>query len=386
MMNKVICRIICLWMFVGWFTQLQAQSLRTIQIAQDNSYTDHVSLKKDSKDMDLMVKFVFDEPNNTLTVSLISYRNLFVFHENVRYKQVVKCKKLRPDRFPYVVEADEEMKYKLTKELRKQILGSKKNHVFKRWIGYNGLQPQPMDYKMVNDFIEQKFDILDKDTIVTVSLRELMVMEPASDKKKSYDFIYYTDLDRDYQVHIKRNPCFGKEEEIASAETLVENIRTNYETLKGQYLLQETLGKETLELLKEMRNMLLEQFPAKPINTSCSSIREQLEMYNNYVDSIRGLEMFKLDYEKQLKVLSVGAEQILGVARIVDNNVASWIVSSDVVEKEDLVKRCQLLIDDINQYLVEDVVMDEAQATAVSVFRKAENYFKVTCIQTKKKK
>ena len=51
-----------------WLLGLQAQTVRTIQVAQGASYTDHISLKEDSKDMDLMVKFVFDEGNNTLTV------------------------------------------------------------------------------------------------------------------------------------------------------------------------------------------------------------------------------------------------------------------------------------------------------------------------------
>jgi hypothetical protein len=93
-----------------------------------------------------------------------------------------------------------------------------------------------------------------------------------------------------------------------------------------------------------------------------------------------------LNFEEQRAKLAIGAEQILGVARIVDNNVASWLISKDVVEKVDLVNRCRLLLDEINQHLVEDVVMDEEQASAVSVFRKAEDYFKKTCLQPKKKK
>lgn len=385
MVKRIVYRIVCLLMLVGMVYPIQAQTKRTIQVAQDNSYTDHVSLKKDSKDMDLMVKFVFDESSNTLTVSLISYRSLFVFHEDVRYKQVVKCKKLRPERFPYVVEADPEMKYKLTKELRRQILGPKKHHVFKRWLGYQGLQPQPMDYKMSNDYIEQKFDILDKDTLVTVSLRELMVMEPTPGKENRMDFIHYTDLDREYEVHINRNPCFGKEEEIVSVGVMVDNIRTNYGTLKEQYASQDLLGKETLEALEEIRGMLLMQFPRKNGTNACPEIQRQLDVYNCYVDSIVQLEDIKIALENRRPRLAVGVEQLLSVARIVDNNVASWLISDDVVEKGDLVKRSQLLIDEINQQLMGDVEMDGEQTEAVGVFRRAESYFKRTCIQSKKK-
>lgn len=386
MISKIVCQIIGFLWLVSLTVSLQAQNIRKIQIAQDASYTDHVSLKKDSKDMDLMVKFVFDEPNNVLTVSLVSYRNLFVFQNDVRYKQVVKHKKLRPDRFPYVVEADAEAKYKLTKELRKQIVGSKKKHVFKRWIEYDGLQPQPIDYKMVNDYIEQKFDILDKDTLVTIALRDLLVMEASATKKKQYDFLYFTDLDRKYQICILRNPCLGKDDEIEAARGLVESVRTNYETLQQQYVSMGTSNQETLLLLQEMRGILLEQFPYKKETSACLTVRQYWDSYNCYIDSIFQLEQYHLNFEEQRAKLAIGAEQILGVARIVDNNVASWLISKDVVEKVDLVNRCRLLLDEINQHLVEDVVMDEEQASAVSVFRKAEDYFKKTCLQPKKKK
>ena len=386
MISKIVCQIIGFLWLVNLTVSLQAQNIRKIQIAQDASYTDHVSLKKDSKDMDLMVKFVFDEPNNVLTVSLVSYRNLFVFQNDVRYKQVVKHKKLRPDRFPYVVEADAEAKYKLTKELRKQIVGSKKKHVFKRWIEYDGLQPQPIDYKMVNDYIEQKFDILDKDTLVTIALRDLLGMEASATKKKQYDFLYFTDLDRKYQIRILRNPCLGKDDEIEAARGLVESVRTNYETLQQQYVSMGTSNQETLLLLQEMRGILLAHFPYKNETSACPTVRQYWDSYNCYIDSISQLEEYHLNFEKQRAKLAIGAEQILGVARIVDNNVASWLISKDVVEKVDLVNRCRLLLDEINQHLVEDVVMDEEQASAVSVFRKAEDYFKKTCLQPKKKK
>ena len=386
MMNKVIFQIICLLMFGGWISPSLAQTKRTVRIAQDESYTDHVSLKKDSKDMDLIVKFRFDESNNALIVSLMSYRDLFVFHNDVRYKQVVKNKKLRPDRFPYVVEADVEMKYRLTKELRNQLTKPKKKHVFKHWLEYEGLQLQPTEYKMVNDYIEQRFDILDKDTLVSVSLRDIMVMEPSLSKKKSYDFFHYIDLDRKYEVHIERDPCLGREEEIEAAGAMVENVRTSYEALKERYGAMDYMSKETLVVLEEMRMVLLEQFPRKEKTSVCPSVREHWNVYNCYVDSINGLEQISIAFAKQQAALQIGADQILGVARIVDNNVASWLVSTDVVEKSDLVKRCQVLIDGINQYLVEDIVMDDEQASALSVFRKAERYFNTTCIQTKKKK
>ena len=113
---------------------VEAQTVKKIRVSQNESYTDHISLNSQNKDMDLIVKIVFNEQENVLVVSLISYRNLFVFQDNVRYSQVVKRRKLRPDRLPYVVESEENAKYKVVKSLRKQIKGSKKKFVFKDWI------------------------------------------------------------------------------------------------------------------------------------------------------------------------------------------------------------------------------------------------------------
>ena len=174
MKNRNIMVGLCI--FFGSLFSLQAQTVREIEVAQDQSYTDHVSLKQDAKDMDMIVKFIFNEAENTLEVNLISYRNLFVFHEDLRYKQAIKHKKIRPDRFPYVIESAEGMKYKTTKDFRKSIIGSKKEHVFNHWLAYEGIQPQPTDYKMVNDYIKQKFDIVNKDTLDTITLQDLLVM------------------------------------------------------------------------------------------------------------------------------------------------------------------------------------------------------------------
>ena len=48
-----------------------AQTTKQIEIDGNEPYVDHISLTEGSTDMDLLVKFTFDEPNNTLIVNLI---------------------------------------------------------------------------------------------------------------------------------------------------------------------------------------------------------------------------------------------------------------------------------------------------------------------------
>ena len=106
-----------------------------------------------------MVKLVFNESENTLTVSLVSYRDLFVFQDDVPFQQAIKGDRLRPDRLPYVVQSDPKAQFVLDKSLKASLEKPHKKLLFHRWITYQGLQPQPIEYKMVNEFIEQTFDI-----------------------------------------------------------------------------------------------------------------------------------------------------------------------------------------------------------------------------------
>ena len=362
---------------------LKAQNLKTVTVAHGKSYAESISLKKDARDMDMILKIIFDEPTNSLTVSLVSYRSLFVFNENVRYTQVVRRGKLRPEHFPYVVESAPDMKYKLTDELKDQIPGCNKKFVFQRWLNYDGLTPQPTGYKMENDYIEQKFDIAGMDTLAFISLHDIFVMEPSAKKRNRYDVLHLARLDRKYNIRIVRNPCFGKEEEIEAARLSAETIRTAYENLHQRYVSEESMNKESVQVLEEMRQLLEQQFPKRKDTYTCPTINAYIRDYNNYVDSICRLKDIFISIRNERPEMPLPAERIMGIAKIIDRNVIRWVTSSDVVEKEDLIKRCRALLDEVNQYLYTDVELNEEQQIAVDVFLKAERYFKTTCEKDK---
>ena len=156
---------------------LSAQTVKNIAVSGDNAYTDHISLEGDVTDKDIMVKFVFDEAANQLTVSLISHRMIFVFREDVRFKPLFKGRTLRPDQLPYVVTYDPTEKYRISKLFKSTVPKPRNKYVFHRWIDYEGLQPAPQEYSMVNDYISQTFDILKKRNSVVVR-EEMMTPTP----------------------------------------------------------------------------------------------------------------------------------------------------------------------------------------------------------------
>ena len=213
---------------------LCAQTVKNITVSQDMAYTDHISLDGDVIDKDVMVKFVFDEAANQLTVSLISHRMIFVFREDIRYKPLIKGRRIRPDMLPYVVNYDPSEQYRISKLFKATVPKPRKKYVFHRWIEYEGLQPAPQEYAMVNDYISQTFDILKKRNSVVVRLRDVMLMNDVSKHldKRRYEIPFGRDLYIEYHVEIMRNPCFGLDEDIASAKAALDGVRKSYRSLR----------------------------------------------------------------------------------------------------------------------------------------------------------
>ena len=315
---KITYRIILLLSCCFWLLGLQAQTVRTISVSQETSYTDHISLKEDTKDMDLMVKFVFSEA-------------------------LIKGRKLRPDQLPYVVEFDPKDKYKVTKLFKATVPQPREDYYFRRWIEYDGLQPAPQEYKMVNDFITQTFDIPNKRNQVSVKLRDVFLLDKIEKKKYNlYQIPLGRDLDMEYQVTIERNPCFGLDEDIAAAKGARESIQTSYASFFNRFGNGKTISSDMKKVFDDMKSTLLDQFKPKDIVSPCPEIQEAWDDYNNYIDSISSIKCIVQDpvevgtggdyTPESLKIL-------VSKAREIDKMVSRWLVSSDPIEKNDLVKR-----------------------------------------------
>ena len=381
---KISHRIIILLSCLLWLQGLQAQTVRTISVAQGSSYTDHISLKEDSKDMDLMVKFVFAEETNTLTVTLISYRILFVFWDNVRYKPLFKGRKLRPEQLPYVVEYDAKDKYRATKLFRATVPQPRSEFYFQRWIDYEGLQPAPQDYKMVNDYISQTFDIQNKRTQVTVRLHDVFLMDKVEKKKYNrYEIPFGRDLDLTYQVTIVRNPCFGQDEDISAAQNALKGISASYASLKGKYSSGVVGSQEALKIFEELKSTVQGQFPHKDVQSSCPDIQTAWDGYNHVVDSIAALKCVVQSEDSVMR--GFGSPETLTIlmskSRQIDKLVSRWLISDDLVERRDAVTQCENLISEVNAMIGKSTGYTAEQRQVIATFRAAEQYFHHTCGQ-----
>jgi len=366
-----------------WLLGLQAQTVRTIQVAQGASYTDHISLKEDSKDMDLMVKFVFDEENNTLTVTLISYRMLYVFWDNVHYKPLIKGRTLRPDQLPYVAEFDPKDKFKVSKLFRATIPEPRADFYFQRWIDYEGLQPVPQEYKMVNDFITQPFDIQNKRSLVTVRLHDIFLLDKVEKKKGNrYTIPFGRDLDLVYHVTIVRNPCFGMDEDVAAAKNALDGVAKNYTSFKSKYASGVLGSQESLQLFEELKGTLLGQFQRHDAQSDCPDIQTAWESYNNYIDSISAMKCVVQSDEEYAGGGGLTPESLtilMSKARQIDRMVSRWLISADPMERRDLESQCENLITEVNAMIGKNSGRTAEERQAIATFRAAERYYQNTC-------
>ena len=367
---------------------LQAQTVKNITVSQTDSYTDHLALQKDSKDMDVMVKFVFNEEMNTLTVSVISYRTLFVFWDNTRYKGVVKNRKIHLDKLPYVVNSNSSDRFRLSKAFCRSLPRPHRKYIFKKWIEMESVQPVDHEIKMVNDYIEQTFNIQGKRSSVTVSLHDLMLMDLVKQKglSRRYEITYGKDIDTKYQVFIQRNPCFGLDEEVSAANNSLAAIRKSFSAFKKSYGNGKVNDEGGMKTFKELQATLAAQFPKNDNSSPCPDIQQARDQYNLLADSIQDMKV-SISASVSDALGAVGGEEgralnaklILANAHQLDNTVARWLVSKDEMEREDLVTQCRDIIKDTSVMIGSGRARTQEEQNAVALFRKAEQYFYKVC-------
>ena len=370
------CLLSCLALQGGW-----AQTVKNVSVSQAQPFTDHISLDDDVTDKDIMVKFVFDEAANQLTVSLISYRNIFVFREDTRFKPAIKGRTIRPDMLPYVVTFDPTEKYRISKLFKSTVPKPRSKYVFHRWIDYEGLQPAPQEYAMVNDYISQTFDIQNKRSSVVVSLRDVLLMDDISKKpnKKVYEIRFGRDLYTEYHVDIQRNPCFGLDEDITKAQAALEGVSKSYGNLHGKYPNGTTTSEESLKVFNDLKDLLVKQYPHTADQSSCGDLQQLYDSYNAYADSIANMKVVVSTGGAGGGGGGVGAKTLLSKARQIDAAVARYLLSGDPIERRDIVLQCESIIKEANSMVKSQGVYTAEQRQALQVFREAERYFNNNC-------
>ena len=367
---------------------LRAQTTKIITLSSETPYTDQLSLRNDDKDMDITVKLDFNEEKNTLAVSINASKMIFVFWDDTHYKTAVHHRWLRPEKLTYVVSSHPQDRFRFTKEPRKKKFCPHKSYIFKTWIKTEGLQPLETEKKLVNEDLEQVYNIDAKDTEVAIRLRDILLMTegPQKGMRHDYNLIYGKDLNTKYQITLKRNPCFGQEEEIKIAQNNLDNIRKSYTIFHKKYGRGVVTSQEELKAFNDLQETLLAKYTKENAPSTCPDIQQARNHYNELIDSIQGITVtLQASASDALEAIggaegfAINAKSILANARLLDNTISRWLITRDDAERSDLDEQCRNIIKDTNVMIGNNAGHTPEEQNAIMLFRKAVNYYKKTC-------
>lgn len=369
-----------------------AKEVRQVSVANGETVTDIVSLDGSSRDMNVTVKFVFNENENTLTVSLLSFRNLFVFQSDVRYKSCfhksyLSMPTLKPELLPYVVEPIANTSFRMPKKVRKMLPTKPKKYTFHQWIKGDGLQPIAGEYALVNDYLEQVFDIKPQRNKVAITIRDILVMDKDErTSKTNYDFVHWSDLNLTYSIELRRDPCFGQETAVELSASSLDAIKLAYETLVGNYPNQEVETDKMKATFDKSKETLIAKYPPVTTDSKCPNVQDNWKAYNLYTDSISALERtVKVNNGAGGKGGKGGkggggsgldAATIYSYVKQIDKSVAQWLATSDRQERRDIELICADINRNVEKLIKAKGARTAEQKKAVKVFRQATRYYK----------
>lgn len=384
MKNKILFIAVVLLQVYG----LQAQTKKAITLSHKQAVSDQIFLKEGDKEQELTVKFLFNEDSNTLTLTLRGAKSLFVFQADTRYCDVFSFRRwLQPEKLPYVALCNTGDRFRVTKAFRKTLGCSRSKHLFSHWFETDGLQPHATPYRLVNDSLVQPFSLTDpQSSTLALTLHDVLLMDEVKHPGSGHLFEIFAgkDLNTQYQIALHRNPCLGKEEDIAAAKGSLDALKRCLALFQKKYASKKVTDATSLKDFREMKGALTEMFPKRDTNSSCPAVRQALGQYNQLVDSLLVVDV-TLDTTHASPIVveeqTLNAKTILANARQVDRLVSRWLVSSDKNEQSDIVEQCRSIISD-TRYLIGDSQGKTAdERLAIDLFHNAEQYFRKVIIE-----
>ena len=371
---------ICI-LFLVFCTMVHAQTVKPVTLTDKIPYTEPLTLKN-VPDVNITTLLVFSEEENTVTLTLRSERKLFVFWEDIKYTRAFSTKRLRTDRLSYSLTGNTADRFRRINYFYRALPKPHNQYLFHQWLTTDDVQTVVTERRIVNDSLVQTFSFPVTSTGFSFRLRDVLFIDETKQKGviRFYDITFGDDLNTEYRITLQRNPCFGKDEQIEAAQNALEAISRSYTTFRSIYEKGIVNSTEGEQMFLELQAALQTQFPLCQDSSACPAIQQAREQYNQLTDSISALSVTvktpagedNIDHE-------LNARTIYSNARIIDNNVARWLITTDKLEKSDLVEQCNGIIADTADLITKNGTRTQMERDAVAIFRKAEQYFKRTC-------
>lgn len=368
---------ICILLLAA-MTSVQAQTTKSVTLSDQSPFSDNLVVSSKSGDVNTTVSLVFDENANTVALKLQSERKLFVFWQDIPYRKAFHHKQLRTDRLSYNMTGNTADQFYRIPYFYKALPKPHRSYTFHAWSQAQGLKARRAPRTIINDSLVRVFAIPDGTESFSIRLRDILFIDEVKQQGAShhYAITYGADLNSEYRITVRRNPCFALDAQITAARNARDAVMHSYEAFKTIYNNGVVNSEEGEQLFHELQDALQIQFPVNQDSSACPAIQEAYAQYNQYIDSIKALSVtLQLPVEER----SLNIKIILANARTVDSNVSRWLTSKDRYERADLVEQCRTIIADTKHMIEVNGARTKEEKDAVAVFKNAEQYFDRTC-------
>lgn len=357
-----------------------AQTTKSVTLSDKTLFSDELIIPQRKGDgVKVTASLQFDETANTVSATMKSERKLFVFWEEISYRKAFKKKRLRTEKLSYNMTGNTADQFHRIAYFYKALpKPHRKKHIFHAWTETEGLKAQSAPRRIINDSLTQTFAVSDSTDVFSIRLRDILFIDEVKQKGAAhyYAITYGTDINTEYRITLHRNPCFGLDAQITSAQNARDAVIRSYEAFKSIYTNGVVNSEEGEKLFHELQDALQIQFPASQDSSACAVLQEAHTLYNQYIDSIKALSVtLQLPAEER----SLNVKIILANSRTIDNNVTRWIATKDYIERSDLAEQCREIISDTKNMISLNGARTQEEKDAVAVFKKAEQYFERTC-------
>ena len=101
-------------------------------------------------------------------------------------------------------------------------------------------------------------------------------------------------------------------------------------------------------MFNDLKDLLVKQYPPKNAQSLCTDLQQLYDSYNAYADSIASMKVVVAGAGGGAGGAGVNAKSLLSKARQIDDAVARWLLSSDPIERRDIILQCEGIIKDVN--------------------------------------
>ncbi len=365
-----------------------AEAQKRIDISASEPFSDHIDLSGGNDGKDIIVTFAFDEGQNKLTMTLLSYNRIVVLPQDIAMKGVAKGRRIRIERLPFVLQAPQNTSLYVSKDLKRMLAKRAPKNMLRHWMDCDNLTAQTRECRLVNDYVTQTFQFLyEGQTEATVALHDIYLLRDISKKgkKQSKQELYYgTDLDRTYIITIHRDPCLGKEAEIAARTQRAADVADTWLTLqKGVESLERSYSPHADSIFTDQVDLAERTYSRIDSVYECPDLRAATNEYNAYADSLLTLrpriEQLRQAHaeppKENTKPTTVpvpdASTSLTNIARQLDIVTTQSLNATDYARKADLLSQGQALVARGEQLMKGG----RCSAKSIEIFQKARQYF-----------